>query len=436
MLDIKFIKENKELVEKAAKQKKVEVSIEKLLLLHKEKNTLQQSLDTKRSESSALTKGIQNASETEKKKLLKTASTQKIEITKIQGKHRKIEEEYQLLLSLIPNIPTKDTPVGKDDSENVVIKTVGEKTKLGFTPRHHEDLGVSLNILDKEKAAKVSGARFAYIKSDLALLEFAIIQFVFSIVTNEKTLAKIFKSAGLKISPKPFIPVLPPVFVRSSVFTAMGRLEPREDKYELSEDDQFLIGSAEHTLGPIHMGETIHEEDLPIRYIGFSTCFRREAGTYGKDMKGMIRMHQFDKLEMETFTTSENGLEEQKALVAIQEYIMNELAIPYQVVSICTGDMGKPDAKQIDIEAWMPGLNRYLETHSADYITDFQSRRLKTFVKRENGKELVYMNDATAVAFSRILAAIIENFQTKKGTVTIPKVLRPCMFGKKEISNE
>ena len=437
MLDIHFIKENADRVQKAARNKRVDVSITRLLATYEKRNKLQQELDALRSEANEINRNIQSAIAAEKKTLLAKAKKIKGKSQTLEKKFKETDKEYLTLLLKVPNVPTEDTPIGKDDSENKVIKTVGKKTSFSFIPKPHWELGEALDIFDQEKAAAIAGARFNYIKNELVLVQFALINFVLSVVTSESKLKKIFKKADLgSLSTKPFVPVLPPVFVRSAVFSQMDRLEPREDKYELPEDDQFLIGSAEHTLGPLHMNETIPEEELPIRYIGYSTCFRREAGTYGKDTKGLIRQHQFDKLEMETFTTPENGIVEQEGLVAIQEHIMSELQLPYQKVAICTGDMGKPDARQIDLETWMPEQNKYRETHSADYMADFQSRRLKISVKRKEGKQLVYMNDATAVAFGRTLATIIENYQTKKGGISIPKVLRPYMHGIKEISRD
>ncbi len=216
--------------------------------------------------------------------------------------------------------------------------------------------------------------------------------------------------------------------IRPDVFSRMGRLteEDKDDKYYIPEDDLYLIGSAEHTIGPIHMDSKLDENDLPKRYIGFSTSFRRESGSYGKDVKGVLRVHQFDKLEMEIFSTSNTGLAEQNLAVAIQEYMMQELELPYQVVSVCTGDMGKPDYRQLDIETWVPSQEKYRETHSADYMTDYQARRLKTKVSLSNGDtEFVHMNDATGFAIGRILIAILENNQQEDGSVIIPKVLQP-----------
>lgn len=215
----------------------------------------------------------------------------------------------------------------------------------------------------------------------------------------------------------------------------MARLSPETEieRYKIESDNQYLIGSAEHTLGPMHMNETLNEKDLPLRYFAYTPAFRREAGSYGKDTKGILRQHQFDKIEMESFTTPENGLKEQDFIIEIQENLMQSLEIPYQVVSICTGDMGGPDFRQVDIESWMPGQNKYRETHTSDYMTDYQSRRLNTKVKIGNKIEFVHMNDATAFAMGRTIIAILENYQNEDGSVNIPKVLQKWM-GKEKIS--
>jgi len=215
----------------------------------------------------------------------------------------------------------------------------------------------------------------------------------------------------------------------------MARLQPIDERYYFEKDDMVFIGSAEHTLGPLHMDEILGEDDLPKRYVGYSVAMRREAGTYGKDTKGILRQHQFDKIEMETFCLPENSYVEQDFLVAIQEYILRKLKIPHQVVLICTGDMGGPDHRQVDIEAWMPGQDAYRETHTADLMQGFQARRLNTRVKRKNGQiEHVHMNDATAAAMGRTMIAIIENYQQADGSIMIPEVLRPYMGGRDRIT--
>ena len=358
----------------------------------------------------------------------------KEELATAEEKFKEIEKELVGLLVKIPNIPSADTPVGPDESGNVVVRSWGQKPAFTFAPKAHWDIGKDLGIIDSEKAGEISGARFTYLKGDLALMQFALIQLVMHTLTTKEELAKVIAQAQLTIDPKPFTAVVPPVFMRPQVMNRMARLDPIEDRFFFEKDDLILIGSAEHTLGPLHMDETVKEDALPIRYVGYSTAFRREAGAAGKDTRGILRQHQFDKLEMECFTLPENGLVEQELLVGVQEYLLQQLKLPYQVVLVCTGDMGFPDQRQIDIETWMPGQDTFRETHSADYVGGFQARRLNTRVKRADGSvEHVHMNDATAFAIGRTLIAILENYQNEDGSVTIPEVLRPYMGGKEKI---
>jgi seryl-tRNA synthetase len=257
---------------------------------------------------------------------------------------------------------------------------------------------------------------------------------VLDTVTDESTLRTIAENAGLDVAVKPFTPILPPLMIRTDLYDAMDRLEPRDDRYKLEDDDLWLQGSAEHVLGSMHADEIFEEAQLPLRYIGYATSFRREAGTYGKDMEGILRMHQFDKLEMESFTTGEDGLKEHLLFVAIQEHLLATLGLPYQVLQKCTADIGKPNARGVDMETWLPGQDKYRETHTADYMTDYQSRRLKTRVRRESGElELVHTNDATAFALGRIMIAIIENGQDEQGNVTIPVALQPYIGGRRTL---
>jgi len=239
----------------------------------------------------------------------------------------------------------------------------------------------------------------------------------------------------LKLSSKPFIPMLPPVMIKNTVQTAIHRVFG-DQTYKIRNEDLNLVASAEHTMAPYHMNEVSDEKDLPKRYIGYSTAFRQEAGTYGKDIKGFFRNHQFDKSEMESFTTAETGEDEQEMIVGLQEYMMQQLKIPYRVQSICTGDTGKPDYQQYDIECWLPGQGKYRETHTSDYMTDFQTRRIKSFYKTEDGKrKLLHTNDATVFA-GRPMIAIMENYQTKNGEIIIPEILRKYMFGKSVIKKQ
>jgi seryl-tRNA synthetase len=357
-------------------------------------------------------------------------------IKELEAKAADLEKEREEVWMQIPNIADEDVPVGKDESGNKVIRTWGEIPQFDFEPKDHIELGEKLGIIEIEKAGKITGTRFNYLMGDAARIQYAIVQMVFDKLTDPEFIKDIAEKIEPDYSAKPFIPVVPPVMIRPDVYRRVGRLDAtnEDEKYYMPKDDLYLIGSAEHTLAPLHMDESIPEKDLPIRYIGFSPAFRRESGSYGKDVRGILRVHQFDKLEMESFTAPENSHKEQDLIVAIQENLMQALKIPYQVMSICTGDMGAPDSKQIDIEAWMPSQNRYRETHTSDLIGDYQARRLNTKIKRKDGKsEILHMNDATAFAIGRILIAIMENNQTADGKIRIPEVLRPYLGGKEFI---
>ncbi|MES2014714.1 MAG: serine--tRNA ligase [Patescibacteria group bacterium] len=417
MLDIKFIHDNPDIVRQAIVNKKGKpVDIDEVLKLHEARKALRQKIDEvnrQRNEAAA-------ARDIEAGKRLKE------ELQVLEIEHGALEKELVALLLKVPNIPSPDTPIGIDESENVVLREVGEKRSFGsYSPREHFEIGESLGILNSEKAGAVAGARFAYIMGDLALMQFGLLNLAMKILTDEDILKDVVARAGLKVSTKPFIPVIPPYMVRSAVMNRMARLDPIDERYYFEKDDEVLIGSAEHTLGPIHMDEVLQEEQLPLRYVGYSPSFRREAGSYGKDTKGLIRMHHFDKVEMETFTKPEEGYQEQDLMVALQEHFLQLLGLPYRVMSICTADMGFPDQRQFDMETWMPGQGTFRETHTSDYMGGFQARRLNTRVKRENGAmEFVHMNDATLVAMGRTLAAILENYQESNGTVRVPKVLQ------------
>jgi len=374
--------------------------------------------------------------ELSKKREVEAAKSNKEEIKKKEEEAATLEKEREEVWGQIPNLPSDDTPIGKSEEDNKVIRSWGKTPKFDFEPLDHLALGEKLGFIDVAHASAVAGTRFAYLKGDAVRLEFALVQFTLETLTDEAKLAAIAKKAGVDASAKPFVPVVPPVMVRPDVLRKMARLEPVDDRFYLPKDDLFLAGSAEHTLGPLHMDDVIREELLPVRYLGFSTSFRRESGSYGKDTRGIIRVHQFDKLEMESFTAPEHSFAEHDFFVAIQEHLMQQLEIPYQVVAVCTGDMGGPDTKQTDIEAWMPGQGKYRETHTADLMTDYQARRLGTKVRRPDGKtEFAHMNDATAFAIGRTLVAIFENYQTKEGAIRVPKVLQKYI-GKEIIGKE
>ncbi|HET6924199.1 MAG TPA: serine--tRNA ligase [Candidatus Saccharimonadales bacterium] len=434
MLDIQFIRDNRDLVAEKSRQKGYDVDIPQLLELDGERRSKQTQIDELRQRRNSLAAEFKNQKPSPEQ--LEQGRQLKEELGQREEELAHVEDKYLALLKKVPNMPLADVPVGASEDENVVAKTVGEPTQFDFAPKSHADIAEAKGWLDKERAAKVTGSRFAYIKGDLVRLQFAIVQFVITKLTDPNFIDEVIVENGLtNVSNKPFVPVLPPLMLRESLYDAMDRLEPRDDRYKLEgDDDLWLQGSAEHVLGSMHADEILAESDLPLRYLGYATSFRREAGTYGKDMEGMFRMHQFDKLEMESLTLPENGLQEHFLLVGIQEKLMQLLGIPYHVLTKCTADIGKPNARGVDIEAWLPHQAKYRETHTADYMTDYQARRLKTRVKRADGSvELVHTNDATAFALSRTPIAIIENFQTPEGNVRVPEVLQPFLNGQSEL---
>jgi seryl-tRNA synthetase len=422
MLDIKYIRDNQDKVREAIKNKLSNANLDQLLGLEEQRKKLIIQVEAFRSRRNEITEKLQKEKDDV---LIEESKKLKEQLVMLETEQKEVEAQWKLALEQIPNIPADDVPVGADERENKMVKQVGKPPKFNFKAKDHIALGEDLGTIDMTRAAKVAGARFGYWKGGVAMIEVAIIQFVMKTLTDPDVIKKIADSVG--VDPKPFIPVFPPVMIRPDVYTRTGRLSPEDadEKYHLEKDDMYLIGSAEHTLVAMHADETLDAKDLPLRYIGFSTCFRREAGSYGRDVKGMLRIHQFDKLEMESFTTAETSRKEHDFMVAVQEYLMQQLELPYQVVINCTGDMGKPNARQMDIETWMPGQEKYRETHSADYMTDYQARRLNIkYKKSEGGNEFVHNNDATAIAMPRTLIAIMENNQQEDGSIVVPKVLQ------------
>lgn len=426
MLDIHFIRENADLVKAGAAKKKTEVDIDRLLQVDDERKALRQQMDDRKAEQNRMSSTIQRADGVEREKLIEQMRHVKEGFAELESRFDTLTEEWTKLLLAVPNLPSPDTPEGPDESANVVVREWGEKPQFTFAPKPHWEIGEALGIIDTQKASEVSGARFTYLKGDLALMQFALIDLVFKTLISRDALADIARKANLDVDTTPFIPVIPPIMMRADVMGRMGRLHPIDDRYYFEKDDLILVGSAEHTLGPLHMNEILEEARLPIRYIGYSTAFRREAGTYGKDTRGILRQHQFDKLEMESFVRPGDGYREQDLFVAIQEHLMQVLKIPYRIMSICTGDMGTPVHRQYDVDAWMPGQGTYRETHTADYVGGFQARRLNTRVRDAEGNlSHVHMNDATAFAIGRTLISIIENYQQEDGTVRVPEALVP-----------
>jgi len=406
MLDINFIRENAQKVKDACKNKNVNVDVDSVLDLDKRKRELMTTMETLKAEQNKISRGGKD-----NLALISQAKEIKERIKQMSPELDTIDEALRKLLLQLPNIPFDDVPVGKDDSQNVVLRKVGRPATQLFTkPKDYMELGVALNLIDTERAGKVAGSRFGYIKGKLALLEFAVIKLVMDTVTKEG-----------------FTPVIPPVMLKDQMARGTGYFEAgdRDEAYFLPDDNMYLVGTSEQSLVAMHSDEILAEKDLPLRYAGFSTCFRREAGSYGKDTKGILRVHQFDKLEMVIFSTPEKSKDEHKLLLSIEEKLMKALKLPYQVINICTGDLGRPAAAKYDIECWLPSEKKYRETHSTSNCTDFQARRLNMRYRDKAGKiNFVHTLNGTAFAIGRILIMIMENFQQKDGSIKVPKVLQ------------
>lgn len=431
MLDIQVIRDNPGVVADKARQKGYPVNIDELLKLDQERTDLIKKIDGLREQRNKLAK--RQSGQPPEPDQIKAGKQIKDHLSELEDKLTKIEQQFNAILSSVPNLPTDDVPVGASEADNVVVKSWGDKPKFDFEPKNHAQIGTAKGWIDKERAAKVAGSRFVYLKGDLVRLEFALWQFALSQLTDPKVIDKIIADNDLKVPTKPFVAVLPPAVAKQAIYEATGRLNKQEQTYKIEDEDLWLNASAEHTMAPMYFEEILNEADLPLRYVGYTTAFRREAGTYGKDLEGILRLHQFNKMEMESFSTPDESLAEHFFLVAVQEHLMQSLGLPYRLVNKCTAEIGFPNARGMDIEVWLPGQNLYRETHTADYISAFQAQSLKTRIRTSAGQIVTaHTNDATAYS-ERPLIAILENFQTKDGNVKVPAALVPFMQGQREI---
>jgi len=405
MIDLKLFRENPDYFVKSAKAKGVIIDANKILRLDKKVRGKMVVLERLRADKKLLSKKF--SEENQKKS---------IEIGK---EIKQIEKELVPLKSVlnnekikIPNPIKDDVIVGKTDAENTVEKKIGKKKQFNFPVRNHEEIGIITDTIDIERARKVSGARFYYLKNEAVFLEFALINFVMK-----------------KLSKKGFTPVITPVLVKEEAMYGTGFLPADEnDIFYLEKDDLYLVGTSEVAMCSLHKNETMDLE-TPKRYIGFSSCFRREAGSYGKDTKGIMRTHQFDKIEMFSFCKKEDSEKEHENILEIEKSIMSDLGLPFQVLNICSGDLGVSAAKKYDLEVFIPSQEKYRELTSCSNCTDFQARRLniKCLGKDGKKKEVAHTLNGTAVAIGRMIIAIYENYQNKNGSVSIPKVLRENM---------
>ncbi len=411
MLDIKFIRDNLEVCKAAAVHKNREVNWDALLAADDKRRELIGRAEALRADRNKL-KGSDEATREAGKKL-------KEELKGVEDELRQAEETFLSLMLTVPNIPHETVPIGKDETGNKEIKTWGKPTKFDFQPKDHIELARSLDLIDFDRGAKVGGSRAYFLKNEAAQMEFAVLFYTFQ-----------------KLISKGYTPLIAPSLVREFTLVGNGQLPwGREEVYHLEKDDQYLAGTAEVPVTAYFSDEVLNESDLPKKFVAFSPCFRREAGSYGKDTRGVYRLHQFNKVEQVIISTNDlnNSFTLHEELLANAEEVLQDLQLPYRVLLMCTGDMGEPQVKKYDVETWMPGRNGYGETMSNSVMGDFQARRLKIRYKTKDGKmTFCHTLNNTAIASPRILVAILENYQQEDGSVRIPDVLQPY-FGKTEI---
>lgn len=409
MLDVKLIRSDPEGVRAALERRGGASSLDEFLVVEAERRRLTTEVEGMRAERKAASDAIAgvkraggDAAEaiTAMRRLGDAIKERERELDAVEARLR------ELLLD-IPNLPLPDVPAGGED-DAVVLRRVGEPPDFDFAPKDHLDLGVALDLIDMERAAKASGSRFAYLKGDLVLLQFALVRL------------------GLEAAAaKGFRPVVPPVLVREEAMYGTGFFPTDEQQVYRTTDGDCLVGTSEVPLAAMHMDEFLDAERLPLRYAGYSTCFRREAGAAGKDTRGIFRVHQFDKVEMFSFCLPEQSADEHELILGVEEEVLQRLGIPYRVVNIAAGDLGAPAAKKYDCEAWLPGQGRYRELTSCSNCTDYQARRLNCRYRSEKGPRFVHTLNGTCVAVGRTLIAIMENHQRADGSIAVPEALRP-----------
>lgn len=432
MLDIQFIRENKAKIQKVAKEKNITVDIENLLKLDDKRRKLIKSTEDTRAEKNKASELIAKLKGNEKNKAIAEMKALGEKQTQAENELKEVLETFDTLMLRVPNIVREDVPVGKDDTENKELRTWGEIPKFPFTPKDHVELGQALDIIDIERGVRISGSRFYFLKNEGALLEFAILKF-----TLDRLVAK------------GFTPFIPPVLVNRQAMTGTGYFPGGEEQAyalgvekelgKIESDNLYLVGTSEVPVASYHRDEILEEKELPKMYAGISNCFRREAGTYGKDTKGLYRIHQFQKVEQ--VIICKNDMEESQKMHALilenAEEILKLLQLPYRVVATCTGDMGQGQYYKNDIETWMPSRGKYGETHSCSTFLDFQARRLNIRYKTVSGeKKFCHTLNNTCIASPRILIPLLEIYQNADGSVSIPTVLVPYMNGCNRITKK
>ncbi len=409
MIDIARIRSDPEAVRAALARRGIDPPVDQILELDKARRALQTRMDEARARQKQESARVRELSGDDKQKLLDEMKQLSDEIKAMGAEEETTAERLRALMLETPNLPHESVPNGAGDENNEELRTVGETPAFGFAAKDHLDIGQALGVIDTERAAKASGARFAYLLGQAAVLELALVRFAVD-----------------RLGEHSFIPVVPPVLVRREAMEGTGFLPTDEQQiYRLADDELYLVGTSEVSIAAMYQDEFLDIARLPLRYCGISTCFRREAGAYGKDTHGIFRVHQFDKVEMFSFALAEKSWEEHEFLLARQEEIFAALEVPYRVVNICAGELGASAAKKYDLEAWMPGQGAYREVTSASNCTDYQARRLQCRIRSEAGPQLVHTLNGTAIAVGRAIIAVIENHQQADGTVAIPDALRP-----------
>ncbi|MFM2144497.1 MAG: hypothetical protein RI899_285 [Actinomycetota bacterium] len=414
MIDIKFIRENPDAVRASQKGRGEDTSIvDQLLAMDETRRTAITEFETLRAEQNVLSKSVGAAKGDEKTALLENAKDLANKVKAADTKRADIETQANAIAMQLSNLLDPDAPIG-GEADFVVIEHVGtprDFAKDGFVPKDHVELGKLLGAIDTERGAKVAGSRSYYLTGVGALLEFALVNYAISSATK----------AG-------FIPVIPPVLVNPAAMEGTGFLgQAAENVYHLERDEVYLVGTSEVPLAAMHMDEILPVEKLPLRYAGYSTCFRREAGTYGKDTRGIIRVHQFDKVEMFSFCKPEEAKEEHKRLLQWEKDFLNAMEIPYRVIDVASGDLGSSANRKFDIEAWIPTQDTYREVTSTSNCTEFQARRLNIRYKDSDGTKAIATLNGTLVAIPRMIVAILENHQNADGSVNVPKALQPFL---------
>jgi seryl-tRNA synthetase len=415
MIDIKFLRENPDVVRASQKARGEDDSIvEKVLAADEVRKLTLDQFESLRAEQNLLSKSVASAKGDEKAALLESAKVLAAKVKEADAKRAQAESEAKSLIMAISNVLDPQAPIGKEE-DFVVIEHVGKPRVFDFEPKDHVELGKLLGAIDTERGAKVAGSRSYYLTGVGAMLEFALVNFAISSANK----------AG-------FTPVIPPVLVNSAAMEGTGFLgQAAENVYHLEKDDVYLVGTSEVPLAAMHMDEVLAVEKLPIRYAGYSTCFRREAGTYGKDTRGIIRVHQFDKVEMFSFCHPDQAKEEHQRLLQWEKEFLNAMEIPYRVIDVASGDLGSSANRKFDIEAWIPTQDAYREVTSTSNCTEFQARRLNIRFKDADATKAVATLNGTLVAIPRMVVAILENHQNADGTVNVPAALQPFLGTKR-----